>query len=156
MPRAVFFILMQNENLRSAMKHEQVCKCYISCDASNTRLRLFFTCDCCVDCRWRTVSTVYPQTGRHTRTKLVSGNAQSCHLPAMQWPCIMRPAIGDIPAAKNALQGLRYRCAHCTSEFASRPAMDCHRRHPNSVETPCADPNNSKSMSFTARASVSS
>ena len=61
--------LMQTENSRSAMKHEQLCKWYFSCDASNTCL--FFTCDCCADCRWRTVSTVYPQTGWHTRTKLV-------------------------------------------------------------------------------------
>jgi len=79
------------------------------------------------------------------------------HKQNLSLACIsMRPAIGDIPAAKNASQRLGYRGAHCISEFASRPAMDCHRRHPNSVGTPCADPNNSKSMSFTARASVSS
>ena len=78
------------------------------------------------------------------------------HEQNLSLACIMRPAVGDNPAAKNAPQGLGYRCAHCNSEFASRPAMDCHRRHPTSVGTPCADPTNSKSMSFTARASVSS
>ena len=78
------------------------------------------------------------------------------HKQNLSLACIMRPAIGDIPAAKNAPQRLGYRGAHCISEFASWPAMDCHRRHPNSVGTPCADPNNSKSTSFTAWASVSS
>ena len=72
--------------------------------------------------------------------------------------CIMRPANRDIHAVKRraAPQALGYRCAHCTSEFDSKTGMDCHRRHPTSQGTPCADPENSKSLSFTARANVAS
>jgi hypothetical protein len=47
---------------------------------------------------------------------------------------------------------LGFTCAHCGGDFGSRTGMDCHRRHRNSVGTPCADPMNSKSMSFTGRA----
>ena len=46
---------------------------------------------------------------------------------------------------------LGFKCAHCSSEFESRHAMDIHRRHVSSVGRPCADPRNSKSMSFTER-----
>ena len=35
--------------------------------------------------------------------------------------------------------------------IGSRAGMDCHRRHRNSIGTPCADPMNSKSMSLTQR-----
>ena len=72
--------------------------------------------------------------------------------------CIMRPANRDIHAVKRraAPQALGYRCAHCTSEFDSKTGMDCHRRHPTSQGTPCADPENSKSLSFSGRANVAS
>jgi hypothetical protein len=71
--------------------------------------------------------------------------------------CIMRPANREMPAVKrSAPLALGYRCAYCTSEFDSKTGMDCHRRHPTSLGTPCADPENSKSMSFTARANVAS
>ena len=70
---------------------------------------------------------------------------------------IMLPANRDIPAVKrSAPQVLGYRCAHCTYEIDSKTGMDCHRQHPTSLGTPCADPKNSKSMSFTARANVAS
>ncbi len=42
------------------------------------------------------------------------------------------------------------------SEFETRHAMDCHRRMQSSQGTECADPSNSKSVSFTGRASFSS
>ena len=72
-------------------------------------------------------------------------------------PCIMRSANRDMPAVKrSAPQDLGYRCAHCSSEFESRTGIDCHRRHPTSLGTPCADPHNTKSLSFTARANVAS
>ena len=71
--------------------------------------------------------------------------------------CIMRPANRDIHAVKrSALQALGYRCAHCSSKFDSKTGMDCHRRHPTTQGTPCADPENSKSLAFTARANVAS
>ena len=44
---------------------------------------------------------------------------------------------------------LGFKCAHCRNEFDSRHAMDIHRRHSSSFGTPCADPRNHKSMSFT-------
>ena len=46
---------------------------------------------------------------------------------------------------------LGFKCSHCRSEFESRHAMDIHRRHSSSVGTSCADPRNSKSMSWTAQ-----
>jgi len=46
---------------------------------------------------------------------------------------------------------LGFKCAHCRNEFDSRHAMDIHRRHSSSFGTPCADPRNHKSMSFTER-----
>ena len=70
--------------------------------------------------------------------------------------CIMRPANHATAVKRSAPQALGYRCAHCSSEFDSRTGMDCHRRHPTSLGTPCADPHNSKSLSFTARAIVAS
>ena len=46
---------------------------------------------------------------------------------------------------------LGFKCVHCRNEFDSRHAIDCHRRHSESVGTPCADPRNHKSMSMTER-----
>jgi hypothetical protein len=46
---------------------------------------------------------------------------------------------------------LGFKCLECRGEFGSRVALDCHRRHENSIGTPCADPENHKSMSFTER-----
>jgi hypothetical protein len=46
---------------------------------------------------------------------------------------------------------LGFKCAYCGGEFGSRAGIDCHRRHRNSIGTPCADPMNSKSMSLTQR-----
>ena len=46
---------------------------------------------------------------------------------------------------------LGFKCTHCRGEFDSRHAIDVHRRHISSVETPCADPRNHKSMSMTER-----
>ena len=46
---------------------------------------------------------------------------------------------------------LGFKCAHCRNEFDSRHAMDIHRRHSSSFGTPCADPRNHMSISFTER-----
>ena len=46
---------------------------------------------------------------------------------------------------------LGFKCAQCKSEFESLHSMDIHRRHSSLVGTPCADPSNSKSISFTER-----
>jgi hypothetical protein len=58
---------------------------------------------------------------------------------------------GTPDGPKRLPLSLGYQCACCRSEFGSRAGMDVHRRHSSSVGTPCADPRNSKSMSFTAR-----
>ena len=55
----------------------------------------------------------------------------------------------------NAPQVVGFKCAHCGGEFGSRCTMHCHRRHATSIGTPCADPNSSKSLSFTGRADMS-
>jgi hypothetical protein len=61
-------------------------------------------------------------------------------------------AGGGIPGGRKKLPlSLGFKCAYCGGEFGSRTGMDCHRRHRNSIGTPCADPMNSKSMSLTQR-----
>ena len=55
---------------------------------------------------------------------------------------------------RNAPQGLAFRCAHCTSEFATNRAIECPRIVKYFLGTGCADPSNSKSVSFTGRASI--
>jgi len=61
-------------------------------------------------------------------------------------------AGGGIPGGRKKLPlSLGFKCANCGGEFGSRAGMDCHRRHRNSIGTPCADPLNSKSMSLTQR-----
>ncbi len=63
-------------------------------------------------------------------------------------PCVMQPAVQhSIPQAVGC------RCAHCTSEFDTRNAMDCHCRKQSSLGTGCSNPSTSKSVSFTGRAS---
>ena len=106
--------------------------------------------DCCAQCRWSErhvgVSTVYTvYEGRRTALNL-----------NLSITCIMRPANHATAVKRSTPQALGYRCAHCSSDFESRTGMNCHRRHPTSVGTPCADPHNSKSLSFTARANVAS
>ncbi len=58
---------------------------------------------------------------------------------------------GKPDGPKQLPLSLGFKCAHCQNEYETRGAMDRHRRHRSSVETPCADPANSKSISFTAR-----
>ena len=61
-------------------------------------------------------------------------------------------AGGGIPGGRKKLPlSLGFKCAYCGGEFGSRAGIDCHRRHRNSIGTPCADPMNSKSMSLTQR-----
>ena len=43
-----------------------------------------------------------------------------------------------------------------SSNFETRHGMNVHRRKKSSAGTGCADPSNSKSVSFTGRASISS
>ena len=44
--------------------------------------------------------------------------------------CVMRPAVQHCLS-----QAVGFRCAHCTSEFDTRHAMDCHRRKQSSLGT---------------------
>ena len=62
---------------------------------------------------------------------------------------------GRPDAPKQLPLSLGFKCAHCGSEFESRAGMAQHRRNSSFVGTPCADPRNSKSMSFTGRADQS-
>jgi hypothetical protein len=71
--------------------------------------------------------------------------------PCRLLPCVMRPA-----GQPSLPQAVGFRCAHCSGEFDTRHAIDCHRRKQSSLGTGCADPSNSKSVSFTGRASFSS
>ena len=70
-------------------------------------------------------------------------------------PCMQGRIRGRECAKASATVPLGFKCCHCNGEFASRCAMDCHRRHATSVETPCADPSSYKSLSFTGRADMS-
>ena len=58
---------------------------------------------------------------------------------------------GKPDGPKRLPMSLGFKCAHCRNEFDSRHAMDIHRRHSSSFGSPCADPRNHKSMSFTER-----
>ena len=63
--------------------------------------------------------------------------------------------VADPAGLHDLPSGLRTPCCvHCKAEFGSRVAMACHRRHPTSIGTPCEDPKNAKSISYTGRASV--
>ena len=62
---------------------------------------------------------------------------------------------GRAPAKANAPQALGFKCINCSGEFSSRTAMDCHRRYQTSIGTPCADPEQYQSLSFTPRADLS-
>ena len=53
------------------------------------------------------------------------------------------------------VQALGFKWIICNAEFASRRAADCHRRHPASCGTACADPSNMRSLSLTARSDPS-
>jgi hypothetical protein len=55
----------------------------------------------------------------------------------------------------SVTQGLYFTCIHCSSNFATRRAADCHRRSPSSKGTPCADPRSLKSQSITSRPDLS-
>ena len=58
---------------------------------------------------------------------------------------------GKPDGPKRVPISLGFKCVHCRSEFESRYAMDIHRRHISNAGTPCADPRNHKSMTFTER-----
>ena len=83
----------------------------------------------------------------------ISASSPRNHIPGLcrrlQVPCVMRSA-----GQQSITQAVGFRCAHCSSEFKTRRAMDCHRRKQSSQGTECADPSNSKSVSFTGRASI--
>ncbi len=76
--------------------------------------------------------------------------------PCKLLPCFMRPAGQDSLPVRNAPQAVGFRCSHCSCEFYTRSFMDCHRRKKSSLGTGCAGPNDSKSVSFTGRASITS
>ena len=63
--------------------------------------------------------------------------------------------VTQMRAAANAPQAAGFKCLNCNSEFGSRRGVECHRRHTASIGTPCADPSNHKSLSFTGRAGMS-
>ena len=69
----------------------------------------------------------------------------------LQVPCVMRPA-----GQHSITQAVGFRCADYSSEFETRHAMDCHRRKLSSQGTGCSNLNNSKSVFFTGRSSISS
>ena len=58
---------------------------------------------------------------------------------------------GKPSGPKQLPLSLGFKCAYCMGEFDSRAGMAQHRRCSSSVGTPCADPSNSKAMSWTTR-----
>jgi hypothetical protein len=79
------------------------------------------------------------------------GNHIPGHCRRLTVSCVMRSA-GQL----SNTQALGFRCLHCSSEFETCHGMHIHRRKQSSAGTGCADPSNSKSVSFTGRASISS
>ncbi len=95
------------------------------------------------------LEVLLPVSSLHYLAASLPGNIQLRRLRRV--PCVMRPAVQH-----SLPQTVGFRCAHSTSEFDARHAMDCHRRKHYSLGTGCADPSNSRSVSFTGRASISS
>ncbi len=91
-----------------------------------------------------------PVSSLHYLAASLQGNIPG-HCRLLRIPCVMRPAVQHSPP-----QAVGFRYAHCTSEFDTRHAMDCHRRKQSSLGTGCTDPSNRKSVSFTGRASFAS
>ena len=77
-------------------------------------------------------------TSVHYRAAIWASSPRN-HIPGhcrrLQVPCVMRP-VGQ----HSIIQAVGFRCAHCSSEFETRHAMDCHRRKQSSQGTECADP----------------
>ncbi len=63
----------------------------------------------------------------------------------------------QIRASESAglVQAMGFKWIICNTEFSSRRAADCQRRHPASFGTACADPSNIRSLSLTARSDPS-
>ena len=75
-----------------------------------------------------------------------------CNLQSNAIHSMRRGAGRGKPEGRAQLPiSLGFKCLECRGEFGSRVALDCHRRHGNSIGTPYADPENHKSMSFTER-----
>ncbi len=53
------------------------------------------------------------------------------------------------------VQALGFKWIICNAEYANRRAADCHRRHPASCGTACADPSIMRSLSLTAQSDPS-
>ncbi len=58
-------------------------------------------------------------------------------------------------AACLRFTGIGNKCITCNAEFDTRHGTACHRRHPSSNGTACADPNSIRSVSITPRPDVS-
>ena len=126
--------------LTSAMNRAQVGKWYSPGNAKDRTKTLF------VVYSWIFAARIFPALSGGQRARNIPG---PCRL--LRVPCVMRPAVQH-----SLPQAVGFRCAHCTSEFDTRHAMDCHRRKQSPLGTGCANPSNSKSVSFTGRASISS
>ena len=53
--------------------------------------------------------------------------------------------------SKASMTFVALRFNHRKDEYRTQRAYDCHHRHPNTIETPCADPRNQRSIVFTGR-----
>jgi hypothetical protein len=65
------------------------------------------------------------------------------------------PKRASVTRPASAPQALGYKCITCNGEFDTRHGAACHRRHPSSNGTACADPNSIQSVSITPRPDVS-
>ena len=57
--------------------------------------------------------------------------------------------------SKYSMSFVCFRCNHCKGEYRSQRAYDSHRTHVKSLGSPCNDPVNKKSVSYTERAYLS-
>ena len=111
-------------------------------------VRLFFVV-CLLHCLvpvLEQLASIGPLAERCSKFKLKSQSTDSMRRGAGRGAGRGKP---DGP--KRLPISLGFKCAHCRNEFDSRHAMDIHHRHSSSFGTPCADPRNHKSMSFTER-----
>jgi hypothetical protein len=56
--------------------------------------------------------------------------------------------------SKSTERFLNFKCKHCSGEFESSHAFQCHRRHKNAQGTLCSDESSKTEITFTVRAGM--
>ncbi len=125
--------IMWLQILTSAMNQAQVGKWYSPSHAKDrTNTTLFVVYWTLFSKLWLPVSSLHYLDASFKLPGNIPVHCRLCRVP-----CVMRPAVQH-----SLPQAVGFRCTHCTSEFGTRHAMDCHCHKQSSLGTGCADPSN--------------